>query len=254
PWIHRTPHSGKRFGLGAFRSRCGHPWHLKSMRSLTMARKSALILAAVLAAAVSPVAAQAPTQPRAGQAGRSPVVMLARQQSVQEELKLTQGQINKVAEIVKALREKVEDITEADPPARMKKAMEIFAGAEKDIFALLQPAQAKRLRQIALQQQPLAQALTRPEVAKELQLSKEQAKRVRAIRERATREVSKLSEGTASRKELREKRSEYAKAMQEKLLEVLTERQKARWRELLGKPFKGELERGLGPRPPGEKG
>ena len=217
-----------------------------------MARKSALVLTAVLAVAVPPVMAQVPAQPGAGPAGRSPVLMLARQPSVQEELKLTKEQINKVTEIIKAVREKAEDITETDVQARMKKAVAIFAGAEKDLLALLKPAQAKRLREIALQQQSLAQALARPEVAKELQLSDEQAKQLRAIREGATREMSKLSEGVTSREELRKKRAEFAKATEEKVLKVLTDRQKAQWKELLGEPFKGELKRGSGRREPEE--
>jgi hypothetical protein len=216
-----------------------------------MARKSALALAAVLGA-FSFAMAQPQARPGAGLAGRSPVLMLATQPSVQEELKLTKEQMGKVAKIMTAVKEKAEDITETDLQARMKKAMAIFAGAEKDVLALLEPAQARRLRQIALQQQPLAQALARPEVAKELQLTQEQAKQVQAIRESATREMGKLSEDAASREELRKKRAEYAKRAEEKVLKVLTEQQRAQWRELLGEPFKGELKRGSGPREPQE--
>jgi hypothetical protein len=213
-----------------------------------MSPRFASILVAVLAI-VYPVAAQAP-RPAAGQAGRSPVLMLANQESVQAELKLTKEQIGKVAEVGKAMREKAENITETDPKERMKKAMEIFTQAEKDVFAMLNPEQAKRMRQIALQQQKLARAIESPEVAKELGLSEEQAKQVRAIRESATKEMSKLSEGAKSRAELRQKTAEFAKATEERLLKVLTEEQRTRWREMLGAPFKGEFKQGFGLREP----
>jgi hypothetical protein len=212
-----------------------------------MAGKFACVLALVLAvAAVRPAPAQERPRPGAGQAGRSPVLMLANQKSVQEELKLSDEQVKKVAKITEAMKEKAADLTETDPKERMKKAMELFQEAEKGVFALLTPAQAKRLRQIALQQQHLARAVENPEVAKELRLSEEQTKQLRAIRESTAKEMSKLSEDAKSRDELREKTAALTKATEEKLLKVLTEEQKTKWKELLGEPFKGELKQGFG--------
>jgi hypothetical protein len=212
-----------------------------------MAGKNAWIVASVLAVLfVCPVAAQDRPRPGPAQGGRSPVLMLASQKSVQEELKLNDDQIKKVVMIVAAMKEKAADLTETDPKERMKKAMEMFQEAEKSVLALLKPEQAKRLREIALQQQHLARAIESPEVAKELQLSEEQAKRVRAIRESATKGMSKLSEDAKSRAEAREKMAALAKATEEKLLKVLTEEQRTKWKELLGEPFKGELKQGFG--------
>jgi hypothetical protein len=210
-----------------------------------MAVKSAWFLAPVLAVVFSP---PIPAQERPGPApgGRSPVPMLASQKSVQEELKLSDEQIKQVAKIVEGLKEKAADLTETDPKERMKKAMEMFQEAEKSVLAALKPEQGKRLRQIALQQQHLARAIESPEVAKELQLSEGQTKQARVIREAAAKEMGKLSEGARSRDEVREKTAELAKGTEEKLLQVLTEAQKAKWKELLGEPFKGELKQGFG--------
>jgi hypothetical protein len=212
-----------------------------------MARQSAWVLAAVLAVGlVRPAAAQERPRPGAGQGGRSPVLMLAAQKSVQEELKLSDEQVKQVAKILGTMKEKAADLTETDPKERMKKAMEMFQEAEKGVFAVLKPEQAKRLRQIALQQQHLTRAVESPEVAKELQLSEEQVMQARAIREGAAKAMSKLSEDVKSRDELREKTAELAKATEEKLLRVLTEAQKTKWKEMLGEPFKGEIKPGFG--------
>jgi hypothetical protein len=219
-----------------------------------MARKSAWLLAVVLAVVTAPaLPAQDRPRPGLGQDGRSPVLMLANQKSVQQELKLSDEQIKKVAEIGKAMRLKAEDITETVPKERMKKAMEIFKVAEKDVYAMLKPEQAKRMRQIALQQQRLARAFENPEVAKVLKLSEEQTKKMREIRESAAKESTKLSEGGKSRDEARKKMAEFSKATEEKLLKVLTNEQRTRWTELLGEPFKGELKAGFGLREPREK-
>jgi hypothetical protein len=219
-----------------------------------MTRKSAWVLVYVVFVVVAP-AVLGQGRPGLGlwQDGRSPVLMLANQKSVQEELKLSDEQIKKVVEIGKAMRLKAEDITETVPKERMKKAMELFKVAEKDVFAMLKPEQAKRMRQIALQQQRLARGFENPEVAKVLKLSAEQTKKMREIRESASTEFSKLSEGAKSRDEVQIKRAEFAKATEEKLLKVLTDEQKARWTELLGEPFKGELKGGFGLREAGDK-
>ena len=211
-----------------------------------MARKSAWLLAVVLAVVTAPaLPAQDRPRPGLGQDGRSPVLMLANQKSVQAELKLSDEQIKKVAEIGNAMRLKAEDITETVPKERMKKAMELFKVAEKDVFAMLKPEQAKRMRQIALQQQRLARGFENLEVAKVLKLSEEQTKKMREIRESAAKESTKLSEGAKSRDEVQKKKTEFAKAAEEKLLRVLTDEQRARWTELLGEPFRGELKGGL---------
>ena len=219
-----------------------------------MTRKSAWVLAAVLVVLVAPAALG---QARSGlglwQDGRSPVLMLANQKSVQEELKLSEQQIKKVAEVGKAMRLKAEDITETDPKERMKKAMELFKRAETDVFAMLKPEQAKRMRQIALQQQRLARAFENPEVAKVLKLSDDQTKKMREVRESAAKESAKLSEGAKSRDEARKKMAEFSKATEEKLFKVLTDEQRTRWSELLGEPFKGELKAGFGLREAGDK-
>jgi hypothetical protein len=213
-----------------------------------MVRLFAWVLASALGLmSVAPAPAQDRARPGAGQGGRSAVLVLAGQKSVQAELKLSDDQVKKVTAIRMAMREKVQDITETDVAERMKKAMAIFKEAEADVFAVLKPDQARRLRQIALQQQPLARALENPEVARGLNLSQEQAKEVRAIREGTAKEIGKVSEGAQSRPEVRKKTDELIRASEAKALQVLTAEQKTKWKELLGPPFTGELQRGAGP-------
>ncbi len=217
-----------------------------------MTRTCVWSFTALLTVAVVPAAAQ----PRPGMVGegRSPVLMLANQKSVQEELKLGDEQIKTVAAITKALKQKGEDLTETDPLERMKKAAEFFKDAEKQVLAALKPEQAKRLRQIALQRQTMISAIERPDVAKEMKLTEEQTKTLRELREGAMKEMAKVREGGAeSREEARKKMTEIAKATDEKLLKLLTDEQKAKWKELLGEPFKGDLKPGFGLREPRER-
>jgi hypothetical protein len=94
-------------------------------------------------------------------------------------------------------------------------------------------------------------ALEKPDIAKEMQLTDEQTRKVREIRDAAMKEMAKVFEGGAdSREEARKKMTEINKANDEKLLKLLSDEQKAKWKDLVGEPFKGELKPGFGLRQP----
>jgi len=169
--------------------------------------------------------------------------MLLSQKSVQEELKLCDDQLKKLAEIIKKRQEAREKMTDVDPKDRLPTMKKLILETSKQVRAILKPEQDKRLLQISWQLQG-GQALATPPLAKELNLTDEQQKKVRELQNAMDKELDKIYAGdAASRDDARKKSEELTKTTRTKMLDVLTEPQRERWQELLGTPFKGELRR-----------
>jgi Spy/CpxP family protein refolding chaperone len=145
-----------------------------------------------------------------------PPLMFLSQKSVQQELKLTDEQIKKVGEALTQQREELRKLRELPREERQKKYAALFGASVKLTKEIVTPEQGKRLRQIIWQQEG-ALAFANPHVAEALQLSGEQKEKIQAIH-RETREAA------------------------QKFFE-----QKAKWQELTGAPFTGEIVR-HGPR------
>ena len=171
--------------------------------------------------------------------------MLIRHEGVQAELKITAEQNEKIKELTRKARENHQaDFDELEKLEGEKRSLKkrdlsktIIEEVSKNLPAALTPEQMKRLRQISLQQSGI-QAFADPQVQKELGLSPEQQKQVRAIMEATQKEYLKIRQTTqedfeGSKKkdhELRERTMKQAEA-------VLTDAQRKAWRQMLGAPF-----------------
>jgi putative heme-binding domain-containing protein len=195
-------------------------------------------VALVFALAVSTVALAQPFGGPFGGGGN--LVMLLRQESVQQELKLSAEQMRKIENLSDKMRESFGEIFGLEEPERGKKVQELFRANDKVIAGILKADQLKRLKQISYQQQGPA-AFNDPDVAKALQLSDAQRKDIQKVNDSANSEIAKLFEGGPPDDDGRKKADDLRKAAADKIMKRLTSAQAAQWKELLGKPFTGEI-------------
>ncbi len=186
--------------------------------------------------------------------GPSPMMLLG-QESVQKELKLTPDQIEKTKAALDKQREAFQGLGNLQGEERAKKFEEMRKEADKTIAEILKPDQAKRLKQITLQQQGVRGAVANPEIAKELGITEDQKGKIQEIQEETGKQMQELAQGGFS-EENRKKMQEISKAANDKVMGLLTDDQKSKWKEITGEPFKGEIRFGPpggGPRRPPEK-
>jgi Spy/CpxP family protein refolding chaperone len=178
---------------------------------------------------------------------------LLQNQSVYQELKLTDEQIQKCKEVVRTVRQrhradfdklrqsvgKNPDETLAD---RRDKVMALMHTISKEalegVTDVLKPAQLTRLKQIELQERGL-RAFTDADVAKTLHLTSEQKDKIKAIREEtrtAVKDIFNKQPHTRYQEMLKKIQVLHEKEM-EKGLALLTADQKKAWKGLTGEPF-----------------
>lgn len=188
-----------------------------------------------------------------GGAGGTMSVTIVQQKSVQDELKLSADQIEKLKQVGTKLRESFGGGGGGgDREEARKKFAEAAQAAEKDVAGILSADQAKRLKEITLQQSgPLA--LARPDVAKDVGLTDEQQAKVKEITDAYSAEARTQFQagggGGGDREEARKKREAARKETGDKLLALLKDDQKKAWEKLVGEPFKGEIQPFGGNRP-----
>lgn len=198
--------------------------------------RRAAFLSAFAAVLMLTLVASAQDRPRQGRPGGRMGMgsaMLLRAEAVQKELNLTEEQVTKLEESLApprnqgGQRRSFQDMTAEE----REKAMEEFAARtaeqEKKIAEVLDEKQVARLKQIRLQASGVM-AIVGDELAKELSITEEQTGKIRA----AMRELreSMRDAGPAAFGEMGEK-------MNAKVMEILTEDQKAKYKEMLGEPF-----------------
>jgi serine/threonine protein kinase len=180
-------------------------------------------------------------------------LMLVGQKSVKEELKLNPEQTAKLTEVQDKQRLPLWDFRKHGPPippeAMRRKFEERERVAEEALAKILNPQQAMRLKQIALQQQG-GYALADPEIADSLGLTLDQSAQLRSILEQARKPFRHPHGRGGPPPHPWPGFFEARKNTQEKLLAVLTPEQTARWNTLTGEPFRGEI-RFAGPPGPG---
>jgi serine/threonine protein kinase len=164
---------------------------------------------------------------------------LLSQKSVQEELKLSGEQVRQVKQIEDRRREAFHKLRHLSPAEWRARAEEFWEEPEKVLADLLRPEQARRLRQIALQQRG-TEAFTDPEVARLLLLGPEQKDKIRSLQEEIHRSLRSAFR-FGPRVDGWKKAEEAWKNEREQALQVLTDAQRARWQELTGPPFRGEV-------------
>jgi hypothetical protein len=181
--------------------------------------------------------------------GRGNPAMLLRQESVQKDLKLSDEQIKKAEDVSEQMREKFQDAFSLEGEERGKKLQELRKENEKALSEILKPEQWKRLKQISYQQQG-ASAFADPEVAKALQLTDTQKEQIQKINQEMFGQMRELFQsGTPPDEETRRKMTELRTATAEKIMKILTNDQKTKWKDMQGQPFKGEIRFG----PPRER-
>lgn len=202
----------------------------------------AMALAATL---ILTVMAQPPAGFRMMEGGPFLMVGLLRSPQVQQELKLTDEQKQKLQEVGEQIREKMrgvmQKLRDLPPEERRKQLQALREEMEKQLTAVLKEPQMKRLKQIALQVEGYA-ALARPEIAKQIGLTKEQSRKVEEILRQAREKGRELfQQRPPDQQAIRQKMQEIRRWVDEQIQPLLTDEQKKKWQELIGEPFKLEL-------------
>ncbi|HEV3005281.1 MAG TPA: hypothetical protein VGX78_12515 [Pirellulales bacterium] len=166
-------------------------------------------------------------------------IMLLRQPSVQKELKLTDGEAEKILSHANKQWKAAHEASKLEEPARDKKFVEMTKENERFLDETLEKEQRKRLDQITLQVAGLL-CVTRPNVASKLALTDEQKKRAAQFQQEARAEMEALIH-TESDETKQEKLRELRQTSRKRLLDLLTDKQEATWKELTGEPFHGEI-------------
>jgi Spy/CpxP family protein refolding chaperone len=225
-----------------------------------------LLVATFLAAAPAPAFAQLPFLMLAVlEKGMGSPILLTNP-GVQREIRLTPEQRERFREIVKDVGEKYQpdlEKTEGDKKKMLlvgyRFAKETSDRVNKAIPDVLQPEQAKRLKQIEIQVNGII-SLNKSDIQKQLDLTDKQHEEIKEIGDKFKREVVKIVNDTsdslpqgrpllAARRVLEAYRAVRVKSevATEKALGRLTDRQMKTWREMTGGPFVFRIELPFGP-------
>ena len=166
-------------------------------------------------------------------------LLLLRQKSVQQELKLSPELTKKVMEFTNKQHEAFREALKAGDEERKQKLKEFDKQNKQFLTDNLAPEQRKRLVQIMLQVTGLHE-LNRPEVARALNLTEEQQQKFKDLQKEHRKALVEIiqPEGREGRNEKLAKLREDTRA---KIRAILTDEQKAKVRELVGEPFKGPI-------------
>ena len=208
-------------------------------------KKVTAILCSAAAVLVLSSAAFAQGQGRGRGFGFGGGLNMLRIEKVQQELKMTQPQIDKIAakqQELQAANQGVDfqNMSQEERQAFFQKSQAAQAKAVADI---LDSTQLKRYHQLELQQQG-AGAFNRKEVADQLKLTEEQKKKIQAIQQGLQEERRGMMQGVdfqnmtpEDRQKLFAKFQDLQKSSNEKTEAVLTDDQKKTWKEMLGAKF-----------------
>jgi hypothetical protein len=167
-------------------------------------------------------------------------LMLLTQDSVQAELKLSDDQKKQLGDELAKQREAFSGLQDLSREERQTKFAELQKEGQAAIGKVLNAEQQTRLKQITLQQRG-PQALADAEVATAVGLTDEQKQKVEAISQEVRGAMREAFQGGGGGGEAREKLEALRKSSGEKIQALLTPEQQAKWKELTGEPFKGEL-------------
>jgi hypothetical protein len=167
---------------------------------------------------------------------------LLSQPAVRDDLRLTEEQRTKVKELSARLdkqrMESFRDFGRLAPEERRQRFLDLARANDAEVRQILGQEQRGRLRQIALQLQGTG-AFREPGIAAALKLTAEQRERIRTIDEETFFSMLERPRPGPGRGDPWKAHEEKLRAAGERILAVLTEQQRKRWRELTGAPFKG---------------
>jgi len=170
--------------------------------------------------------------------------MLLRQKSVQEELKLSEDQIKNVEAAQAKMSQSFLELRDLDQEERAKRLAKASVEGEKTITEILKPEQIKRFQEISLQQEGVYQSVEAKDgvVAAALKLTDDQKEKIKTIGEEMGTEMSEAFKAAGGdRSKMAAKVQDLRKSGDEKVMNLLTEEQKTKWKKLIGEPFKGDL-------------
>jgi Spy/CpxP family protein refolding chaperone len=178
---------------------------------------------------------------------------------VQKELNITEQQMQQIGQLMAQQREQMQalmqQMRDATPEQRQQLMQQAMQKWDEGIGKILQPAQKTRLRELQLQAEG-ASALARPDVAKELNLSEDQRKKIGDITTQYRQKQMQLwQQGRGpgvDRQAMFQQMQQLRQQMDKELLAVLTTQQLEQWKKMQGKPF--QFPRGPGMRPGGPGG
>jgi len=173
---------------------------------------------------------------------------------VQKELKVTDEQAEKLnafaRETTERQRGEFQKFADLSQEERREKMQELArtraAELMKGVGEILKPEQVKRFQEIQLQQAGTT-AFAMPRVQEGLKLTEDQKSKIREIGEESMQAMRDAFQGggQGDREAGRKKMAELRKQSTEKVLGVLTDDQKKKWKEMTGEPFEVTFE----PRP-----
>ena len=169
-------------------------------------------------------------------------VMLLRQASVREDLKLSHDEADKIDKYTTQQWKKAQDVVKLPKAEQDKKFGEMTKENHRFIDQTVTKEQRKRLQEIELQTAGLM-CLGRPEIAKKLNLTDEQKKRAQGMQKEGRQEMEEFIHATKP-EEKKEKLAELRKTSRARMLELLNDDQEKTWAQLQGKPFKGDIQFG----------
>jgi serine/threonine protein kinase len=174
------------------------------------------------------------------------------QKEVQDELQLSAGQRQAIAQIRRRWGALLGGSWRLSPGERERRRLDLARSQEVEVANLLTPAQLVRFKQIALQFLG-ARALSDPEVVEALALAAGQKQAIRAIQDETRRAMPPGVAGFGGPAPAGDRKpTDPWTAAGRRLFDVLTPEQLARWSEMTGKPFDGEFSSGFrGPRTSG---
>lgn len=166
-------------------------------------------------------------------------LLLLLQPSVQQELKLTMQETTKIDEFAGKQWTKAQEYHKL-PEAQRKTKFEELGKANKEFIAsTLKPQQEKRLMQIAMQEGGLLFVLD-PKISEDLGISPQEKMKLNELQKTAEKQVEDTLHST-SVEGLSEKLEKLRAEHNKQLMSVLSDQQKAKWKEMTGEPFHGKL-------------
>jgi hypothetical protein len=172
------------------------------------------------------------------------VIQLLQNRAVHQELKITEAQLPEVRDVVQAVRgryrEQFQELQQVSPAERGKRMPPLVEALNRELFAdlgnVLNPAQIKRLKQIAWQARGF-QAFVDPEVRAALALTEPETERLKSQAEAAREAAKQTLGGAPPRPDARTKIVALRRqAVEEAVTELGQERLQV-WKNLVGAPF-----------------
>jgi hypothetical protein len=166
-------------------------------------------------------------------------LMLLRQKSVQDDLKINSDTARKIHDFASEEWKKAQAIHALPANQQEAKYEELTKENNHFIQGNLTEEQRKRLNQIGMQLAGLLW-VTHPEVAKELHLTEQQKARAEEqlrLAHHEMQEILRSSKDDVPEDKVKEER----RINRKRLMDILTDEQKTKWKEMCGAKFTGEL-------------